>query len=161
MPVTHVEKDLDNLTITITAEFAAPVERVWQVYADPRQLEKWWGPEGYPATVTTHEFRPGGRVDYAMTGPDGATYPGWWRIDEVDEPHRFVYTDGFSDADGKPIEDKMVNTTTTELTSTADGTRVTSVSRYGSAADLQQVLEMGVEEGATSAINQIDALVAA
>lgn len=160
MPVVNVEKDLDNLTITITSEFAAAPERVWQVFADPRQLERWWGPEGYPATVSTHEFRPGGRVDYAMTGPDGASYPGWWRIEEVDEPRRFSYRDGFSDADGAPIEDKMTNLTVTEFEAIPSGTRMTSVSTYGSAADLQQVLDMGVEEGAASAINQIDALVA-
>lgn len=40
MPVTDVQKDLETRTLTITAEFAAPIERVWQVYADPRQLEK-------------------------------------------------------------------------------------------------------------------------
>ena len=31
MPVTDVAHDLDTLTLTITADFAAPVERVWQV----------------------------------------------------------------------------------------------------------------------------------
>ena len=161
MPVTNVEKDLDNLTITITAEFAAPVERVWQVYADPRQLERWWGPEGFPATATIPRVPPRRPRRLRDDRPRRDVVLGWGRIDEVDEPHRFVYTDGFSDADGNPIEDKMVNTTTTELTSTPTGTRVTSLWRYGFSADLQQVLEMGVEEGATSAINQIDALVAA
>ncbi len=44
MPVTDVTQDLENRTLTITAEFGAPVERIWQVYADPRQLEKVFGP---------------------------------------------------------------------------------------------------------------------
>jgi uncharacterized protein YndB with AHSA1/START domain len=96
-----------------------------------------------------------------MTGPDGVKYPGWWLVEEVTEPHRFAYRDGFSDADGNPLEDKMVNRTVTELFNVGDVTRMTSVSTYGSAEELQQVLDMGVEEGATSAINQIDALVAA
>ncbi|MPY81647.1 MAG: SRPBCC domain-containing protein, partial [Actinophytocola sp.] len=60
MPVTNAQHDLDNLTLTITAEFAAPVERVWQVYADPRQLERVWGPPSHPATFVDHELRPGG-----------------------------------------------------------------------------------------------------
>ncbi|WP_325048798.1 SRPBCC family protein [Amnibacterium setariae] len=50
MPVLDVEKDLDRLTLTVVAEFAAPVERVWSLYADPRRLERHWGPPGYPAT---------------------------------------------------------------------------------------------------------------
>lgn len=75
MPVTDVKQDLDNLTLTITADFAAPVERVWQVYADPRQLEKIWGPPGYPATVVDHNLRPGGRTTYYMTGPEARNTP--------------------------------------------------------------------------------------
>ena len=51
MTVTNVHKDPEALTMTITAEFDAPVERVWQLWADPRQLERWWGPPTYPATV--------------------------------------------------------------------------------------------------------------
>ena len=42
MPVTNVSHDIDALTLTITAEFAAPRARIWQIYADPRQLEKIW-----------------------------------------------------------------------------------------------------------------------
>ena len=64
MPVTDVHQDLDNLTLTITAEFAAPVARIWRVYADPRQLEKVWGPPTYPATVVDHDLKPGGRMTY-------------------------------------------------------------------------------------------------
>ena len=50
MPVTDVTTDIDTRTITITARFAAPPERVWALYADPRQLEQVWGPPQYPAT---------------------------------------------------------------------------------------------------------------
>ena len=84
MPVTDVQQDLDNLTLTITADFAAPVERIWQVYADPRQLEKVWGPPTYPATVIDHDLAPGGRTTYFMTGPDGDKHAGFWQIVAVD-----------------------------------------------------------------------------
>ena len=86
MPVTDVQHDLDKLTLTITADFAAPVERIWQVYADPRQLEKVWGPPTYPATVVDHDLTPGGRVTYFMTGPEGDKHAGYWQITAVDEP---------------------------------------------------------------------------
>ena len=71
MTVTSVHKDPEALTMTITAEFDAPVEQVWQMWADPRQLERWWGPPTYPATVVDHDLTPGGRVTYFMTGPEG------------------------------------------------------------------------------------------
>ena len=42
MTVTAVHKDPHTLTMTMEAEFDAAPERVWQLWADPRQLERWW-----------------------------------------------------------------------------------------------------------------------
>jgi uncharacterized protein YndB with AHSA1/START domain len=64
MPVTDVTKDLDNRVLTITAEFAAPVQRIWDLYADARQLEQVWGPPTYPATFVDHELAPGATSTY-------------------------------------------------------------------------------------------------
>lgn len=61
MPVISATPDLENLTLTITAEFTAPVDRVWQVYADPRQLEQIWGPPTYPATFVVSTSSPAAR----------------------------------------------------------------------------------------------------
>ena len=58
MPVTGITTDIDTRTLTITAEFAAPVTRIWAMYADPRQLEQVWGPPEYPATFVDHDLRP-------------------------------------------------------------------------------------------------------
>ena len=71
MTVTGVRKNPETLTMTLDAEFDASLERVWQLWADPRKLERWWGPPTYPATVTAHDLRSGGRVEYHMTGPEG------------------------------------------------------------------------------------------
>jgi uncharacterized protein YndB with AHSA1/START domain len=45
--VTAVRKDPQSRTMTVVAEFEASPERVWQLWADPRQLERWWGPPTY------------------------------------------------------------------------------------------------------------------
>jgi uncharacterized protein YndB with AHSA1/START domain len=60
MSVTSVHKDPENMTMTIAAEFDAPIGRVWQLWANPRQLERWWGPPTYPATVVDHDLTPAG-----------------------------------------------------------------------------------------------------
>ena len=86
MTVASVDKDPEHLTLVLVAEFAAPVERVWQLWADPRQLERWWGPPSHPSTVEEHDLAPGGAVTYFMTGPDGETSRGWWRVTAVDPP---------------------------------------------------------------------------
>ncbi|WP_336086028.1 SRPBCC family protein [Nocardia sp. SSK8] len=159
MPVTDVSHDLDTRTLTITAEFAAPRARIWQVYADPRQLEKVWGPPTYPATVVEHSLTPGGRVTYYMTSPEGEKFAGYWEIVAVDEPTGFSFKDGFADESFNPVTTMPVSTNT--YTFTEDGGRTTAVyvSVYDTAEGLQQVLDMGVVEGATGAINQIDELV--
>lgn len=160
MPVTDVQQDLDNLTLTITADFAAPVERIWQIYADPRQLEKVWGPPDCPATFVDHDLRPGGRANYFMTGPNGEKYAGFWRITAVDEPRSFSFEDGFADEDFNPNPDLPVSQNVYTFTEHNGGTRAIFMSTFPSAEALQQVLNMGVIEGATAAINQIDDFVA-
>ena len=160
MPVTDVQHDLDKLTLTITADFAAPVQRIWQVYADPRQLEKVWGPPTYPATVVDHDLKPGGRMTYYMTGPEGDKHAGYWQITGVDEPRSISFVDGFADLDFNPNPDMPVSTNVYTFAEHDGGTRAVFVSSYESAEALQQVLDMGIVEGASLAINQIDDLIA-
>ena len=69
MPVTDVTNDAEALTMTLTAEFDAPLSRVWQLYADPRQLEKWWNPPGYPLTIVDHDLSVGGFVRAFVISP--------------------------------------------------------------------------------------------
>lgn len=162
MPVTDLTTDLDTRTITITAHFDAPVQRIWDLYADPRQLEQVWGPPAFPATFVTHSLTVGSRTSYYMTGPDGDRFGGWWRITAVDEPHGFAFDDGFADADlndapGAPVSHNVYRFEA----DAAGGTRAHYTSVYDSAEDLQKVLDMGVEEGATQSVNQIDGFLAA
>ena len=161
MPVTDVQHDLDALTLTINAEFAAPVERVWEVYADPRQLERVWGPPTYPATFVDHDLTPGGRVTYYMTSPEGENYYGYWTVTDVRAPGGFSFDDGFAlDDTFTPNPDLPVSRNHYTFTEVEGGTRATYVGTYASAEGLQQVLDMGAVEGASSAINQIDDLLA-
>ncbi|GAB3015862.1 activator of HSP90 ATPase [Nocardioides flavus (ex Wang et al. 2016)] len=161
MPVTDVRHDPDTLTLTITADFAAPVDRVWQVYADPRQLERVWGPPTHPATFVDHDLVPGGRMNYYMTSPEGEKYYAYWDVVTVEEPTSFTFRDGFAlDETFARNTDLPESTNTYELAPTDTGTRATYVATYASAEALQQVLDMGVVEGSSLAINQIDELLA-
>lgn len=160
MPVTDITTDVTTRTITITAYFDAPVEAVWALYADPRRLEQVWGPPDYPATFVEHELTPGARSRYYMTGPDGDRFGGWWEITEVEEPHRFSFRDGFADADLRPVETMPVASCTYRFEPDGTGTRAVFTSVYDTEDGLRTVVEMGVEEGTTSAINQIDEVLA-
>ena len=161
MTVTAVQKDPAALTMTLTAEFAATPDRVWQLWADPRQLERWWGPPTYPATVDASDFRPGGKVDYHMTGPEGDQPRGYWDVLEVDAPHRLVVTDGFANADGTPNTDFPAGTMRVRIEPVGQRrTRMSIESIHPSAEAMEQVLAMGMEEGLTEAVGQIDAILA-
>jgi uncharacterized protein YndB with AHSA1/START domain len=161
MTVTSVRKDPDGLGMTIVAEFDASPERVWQLWADPRQLERWWGPPTYPATFTSHDLMPGSRVEYHMTGPEGDQPRGFWDVIEVDPPHSLVFSDGFANDDGTPNDALPRSQGRVTIERISDGrTRMSIESRYPSAEALQQVLNMGMEEGIRQAVGQIDAILA-
>lgn len=156
MPVTSVTKDPQALTLTVTAEFDAPVERVWQVWSDPRRLERWWGPPTYPATVLDHDLTPGGVVTYLMTGPEGDKHHGWWRVRAVEPPHRLEFEDGFGDAPDRPTPGLPPTTAVVTLTERPGGTRMEIVSTFPSHEAMEQLVAMGMEEGLRASMGQID-----
>ena len=161
MTVTAVRKDTDTLTMVVDAEFDASAQRVWQLWADPRQLERWWGPPTYPATVTSHDLRTGGRVDYHMTGPEGDQPRGYWEVLEVDPPHRLAFRDWFANDDGTPNSELPTTEGLVTIQEIGDGrTRMSIESRFPSADAMEQLVAMGMEEGITQAIGQIDAILA-
>lgn len=159
MTVTAVRKDPEGLTMTIEAEFEAPPERIWQLWSDPRQLERWWGPPVYPATVTAHELRPGGRVAYHMTGPSGDQPHGYWEVLEAEPPHRLVFRDGFADADGRPNTDMPLTEARVTIADIGAGrTRMSIESHFPDTAAMEQLLAMGMEQGLTEAVGQIEGI---
>jgi uncharacterized protein YndB with AHSA1/START domain len=151
MTVTSVRKDPATLTMTITSEFAAPVDRVWQLWADPRQLERWWGPPTHPATVVDHDLSPGGKVSYFVTGPDGGRMTGWWDVVSVEAPRGLTFEMGDP---GVPMRTIRVDLAERP----GGGTRMVIEVAFGSAGEMDLLLGMGFEAGLTSAINQIDAV---
>ena len=161
MTVTAVRKDSQALSLTLDAEFDASPERVWQLWADPRQLERWWGPPTYPATVTKHELTPGGRVEYHMTGPDGDQPHAYWEVEEVDAPRSLVVRDGFANQDGSPNTDIPMNRFRVTISEIGAGrTRMSIISTFPSTEAMEQLMAFGMEEGLTQAVAQIDAILA-
>lgn len=160
MPVTSVSKDAENLTMTVVADFPVSLQRLWDAYADPRQIEQFWGPPDYPAKFTRHDMVAGGRTEYVMTGPGGDKAPGHWDFIAVDAPHGFEVMDGFSNEDGSNNDDLPSMRMTFAFEATDAGSRLTTVTYFGSAEQLEQLLERGTEQGMTAAMGQIDDVLA-
>ena len=152
-----ITKDPTTLTMTVTVELDVPVERAWQLWADPRQLEQWWGPPAYPATVVDHELVAGGRVSYFMTGPDGDKPHGLWEVIAVDPPARLEVRDVFADDSGEPNYDMPTTLMVVTLTAReSGGTTMATESRFPSLEAMEQLVQMGMEEGITLAVGQIE-----
>lgn len=160
MPVVSCTKDPEALTLTLVDELSAPPERIWQVWVDPRQLERWWGPPTWPATFEEHDTRPGGRSSYYMTGPEGEKARGWWQFVSLEEPRSIEFEDGFSDESGEPDDAMPRMTMRVALEPSGTGTRMTVTTLFRSVEEMQQLLTMGMAEGLEGAAGQIDALIA-
>lgn len=160
MPITSVTSDTEALTLTVVGDYPVPVERLWNAWADPRQLERFWGPETWPATFTRHELVPGGRAEYYMTGPDGSTSRGWWRVLAVEPGRRFEVEDGFSDEEGHANDKMPTMRIVFMFEPTASGSRFTSVTTFPSLEAMERLVEMGMLDGMRSAFGQMDAVLA-
>ena len=158
MTVISTDKDVDNLSLTLVADFDAVPDRVWEVWEDARKLERWRGPPIFPATFTRHDFVIGGESRYFMTGPAGETPRGWWRMDAIDKPRRLEFANGLAGEDGEPVPGVEPMSGYVTFEAIDGGTRMTAVTQFVDTAQMETMLGMGMQEGMTQAIGQIDAL---
>lgn len=160
MPITSVTSDPQSLTLTVIGDYPVSVDRLWEAYSDPRQLERFWGPETWPAKFTQHEFVVGGRALYTMTGPDGAQSSGWWKFLAIERPRLIEIEDGFAVADGTPDTTMPSMRMTFTFEPTATGSRFKGVTRFPSLESMEQLVKMGMVEGMRSAMGQLDSVLA-
>jgi uncharacterized protein YndB with AHSA1/START domain len=160
MPITSIESIPESLTLTVVGDYPVSVDRLWGAWADPRQLERFWGPPEWPATFTRHEMRVGGRSQYYMTGPEGQTSHGYWEFVLVEPPRRFEVVDGFARADGTPDEELPTCRMSMRFSATASGARFEGVTVFPSVEAMERMLEMGMLEGLRAAMGQLDEVLA-
>jgi uncharacterized protein YndB with AHSA1/START domain len=162
MTVWRVDKNAEAKTMVITAEFTASITTVWQLWADPRLLERWWGPPGFPARFEQHDLRPGGTITYSMAGEDGGErFDGTWNVIEVEAPTRLVVEDAIVEEDGTPSDGNGMTRMEIDLEAAGATTRMVLTTHFDSIAGMEQAIAMGVEEGMKACISQIDALLGA
>jgi uncharacterized protein YndB with AHSA1/START domain len=161
MPVVHVEKSQEQKKLVLTSEWSASIANVWQLWANPRLLERWWGPPGFPTTFDDYDLTAGGTITYLMVTPDGADrFHGRWKIVEVDAPTRLVVADADLDADGVPADGNGLTHIEVDIEPAGDKTRMTVTARFDSIAGMEQQLAMDFEEGMKACMGQIDAVLA-
>src|SRR5262245_58111479 len=153
MPLTSVTKDAARLTLTVVGDYGVPQQRLWDAFADPRQLERFWGPPAWPATFTRHDMTVGGRADYFLTGPKGEKWSGSWKFTVVNPISSFEAHDGDDNAD----DDNMPASMKFAFETTPTGSRLTIVTRFSSVDAMEQTIP-GMEQGLRAAMPQLDAV---
>ena len=160
MSIVSIEKDYERLSLELIAEFDAPIDAVWQLWADPRKLERWWGPPTHPATVVDHELTVGGAVSYFMTGPGGEKSRGWWRVTAVEPPRSLAFTDGFANRDGSPDAQTPTTDVTVRLTEQDGRTRMELRFAFESDEHMERVERLGAFDVFPQSVAQMDAVLA-
>src|SRR5215469_10480595 len=155
MPLTSVSKDAATLTLTVVGDYPVAQRRLWDAFADPRQLERFWGPPSAPATFTRHDFTVGGRSEYFLSLPGGGTWRGSWAFTAVDPISSFEARDGEGNAEDENLPASM----RFAFEATPTGSRVTIVTRFESVEAMERTLP-GMEEGLRAAMPQLDELLA-
>lgn len=158
MPVTEITTDPEALTMTLRAEFDAPVERLWRAHTDPRQLERFWGPPGWPATFTQFDFGVGGQARYHMTSPKGEVSRGGWEFLAIDDGRSFEVLDRFYDDEGRPMDTFPSMRMTFDFEDAGDRSRLVNTTHFASVEALEQTVAMGAVEGSRMAMAQLDAV---
>ena len=91
--------DIQSYTLSLTRDFNAPREKVFQAWTDPDILKNWFGPKGVTTESAQIDLRVGGKYQFSLRLPDGqiATHQGVYR--EIDPPNKLVFT-GVLDGQG-------------------------------------------------------------
>ena len=155
MPLTSVTKDVATLSLTVVGDYPVPRERLWDAFADPRKLERFWGPPFAPATFTRHDFTAGGRAEYFLTGPAGERWSGSWKFTAVNPTTDFEALDGDDNAD----DENMPAAMKFAFEATPTGSRFTCITTFSSVEAMEQTIP-GMEEGLRAAMPQLDAVLA-
>ena len=155
MPLTSVTRDAAQLTLTVVGDYPVPQQRLWDAFADPRQLERFWGPPTWPATFTRHDLKVGGRAEYFLSGQNGEKWSGSWTFTAVTPISSLEAHDGEDNAEDEDMPASMKFT----FDATPTGSRITIVTRFSSVEAMEQTTP-GMEEGLRAAMPQLDAVLA-
>ena len=144
--------------VSITKEFDAERDLVWDAYTKPELLDQWWAPRPWASRSKVMEFREGGRRFYAMVSPDGVERWSVQKYKSITPKTNFKFYNAFADADENlelPGSDWDLNF------SEQDGTTKVSISIYNESLErLERMVEMGFVEGTKMQLKNLEELLA-
>ena len=89
----------ETKTVSITEEFDATRDAVWDAYTKPELLDQWWAPKPMASRTKAMEFREGGRRFYAMVSPEGQERWSIQKYTSISPKTNFKFFNTFADKD--------------------------------------------------------------
>ena len=133
----------EGFDVVFERVFDAPRDLVWEVYTNPQRIARWWGTHDSTTEVVEMDLRVGGRWHYISHSPgrDPIGFIGEYL--EVDPPNLIRRTFAVDGADFTPGNETMT------LEDLGDGrTKITERGHFGSQADIDVQVQVGMVEGA-------------
>ncbi|NCD68662.1 SRPBCC family protein [Mucilaginibacter agri] len=150
--------DKENNTLTIRREFLASRALVWDCYTKSELLDRWFAPAPLTTKTKSMDFREGGHWHYAMVEPNGTEYWGYTEYFKISPIDFYTSSDAFSNEAGEintdlPRAEWLVN-----FTDKDENALVETIVTYKSLSDLEQVIQMGMEQGMIATMEKLDQL---
>jgi uncharacterized protein YndB with AHSA1/START domain len=153
--------DKEKNTLTIRREFLAERPLVWDCYTKSELLDRWFAPAPLTTKTKSMDFREGGHWHYAMVEPNGTEYWGYTGYLKIKPIDYYTASDAFSNEAGEINTELPRAEWLVTFTDKGENALVETVVTYKSLSDLEQVVQMGMEQGIVATLEKLDALLLA
>lgn len=149
-------KDFDSHTVYVMKIYDTDVSKVWDYFTESKLLDQWWAPKPWKCETVSQDFKNDGIWHYAMVGPDGEKAYAQVQYGEITEHRSFDGVDSFCDEKGNINEGFGQAKWLFGFTGVEEGTKVTVNIHFPSPETMNQLLEMGFEEGFKTGLTQLE-----
>lgn len=150
------DKDLANKKITVTKNFNASPQTVWEAWTTQEVLDEWWAPKPWRCETKSLDFKEGGRWFYAMVGPKNEHQYSKADYTKIEDGKSFELSDGFTDEKGMVNKNMPQTKWKVEFKKSGSGTNVFITITADTKQALEEILKTGFEEGFKMGLNNLD-----
>jgi uncharacterized protein YndB with AHSA1/START domain len=148
----------ETKTVTISAEFDAVRDLVWDAYTKPELLDQWWAPKPFTSRTADMNFEEGGRRFYAMVSPEGQERWVLQLFKTITPKTRFTLFNAFADENANP---QLPGSDWEFNFSEENGKTKVHASIYNESLErLERMIEMGFTEGTAAQLDNLRELLA-
>lgn len=158
---TQIHTDFEKITFQAKRAFDAPLSVVWRAYTEKELLDQWWAPKPWKTETISMDFRPGGKWEYEMVGPNGERHRAMQIFHEIVFESYFSGMDAFVDEHRNINESMPVATWKNTFLETEQGTLVIVDAQYPNKESLEFAIKMGMDKGVTMAHDNLTELLTA